>query len=63
MKLTTLGFILFSAAALAQVPKDIVPKLVNIGNGVCVPQTAEVYRPLHGNPPDRKSTRLNSSHT
>ena len=51
MKLTTLGFILFSAAALAQVPKDIVPKLVNIGNGVCVPQTAEVYRPLHGNPP------------
>ena len=33
MKLTTLGFILFSAAALAQVPKDIAPKLVNIGNG------------------------------
>jgi triacylglycerol lipase len=35
----------------AQVPSDIVPKLVAIGRGVCVPETAELYRPLHSNPP------------
>ena len=51
MKLTSLVLFLFSITTLAQVPKDIVPKLVNIGLGVCVPQTAVVYRPLHGNPP------------
>lgn len=51
MKFTTLGFILFSLAAYAQVPADVAKKLINIGDGVCVPQTAQVYRPMHGNPP------------
>jgi hypothetical protein len=35
----------------AQVPPEIAKQLVNIGRGVCVPETAQVYRPLHGNPP------------
>ncbi len=51
MKLTTLGLAFFSAAAFAQVPADVAKKLINIGDGVCVPQTAQVYRPMHGNPP------------
>src|ERR1700758_1124548 len=35
----------------AQVPPDIARQLVEIGRGVCVPQTAKIYRPLHSNPP------------
>jgi acetyl esterase/lipase len=42
---------LFAGAAFAQVPPDIARQLVNVGRGVCVPQTAQLYRPLHGNPP------------
>ena len=37
----------------AQVPPEIAKQLVNIGRGVCVPETAQVYRPLHPNPPYR----------
>jgi len=37
--------------AQAQVPPDIAKKLVEIGRGVCVPETAALYRPLHPNPP------------
>ncbi len=37
--------------AQAQVPPDIAKQLVAIGRGVCVPQTAQLYRPLHSNPP------------
>lgn len=37
--------------ALAQVPPDIAKQLVAIGRGVCVPETAQLYRPLHPNPP------------
>ena len=35
----------------AAVPPDIAKQLVSIGRGVCVPETAQVYRPLHPNPP------------
>ena len=35
----------------AQVPPEITKQLVNIGRGVCVPETAQVYRPLHPSPP------------
>jgi len=35
----------------AQVPPEIAKQLVNIGRGVCVPETAQVYRPLHPSPP------------
>lgn len=51
MKLTLSGILVFACCATAQVPKDIVPKLVNIGRGVCVPETSALYRPLHANPP------------
>jgi hypothetical protein len=37
--------------AQAQVPPDIAKQLVAIGRGVCVPETAQLYRPLHPNPP------------
>lgn len=40
-----------AASAPAQVPPDIAKELVAIGRGVCVPETAEIYRPLHPNPP------------
>jgi triacylglycerol lipase len=33
------------------VPPDIAKQLVEIGRGVCVPETAKVYRSLHPNPP------------
>jgi hypothetical protein len=39
------------ATAAAAVPPDIAKELVNIGRGVCVPETAQVYRPLHPSPP------------
>jgi hypothetical protein len=35
----------------AQVPPEIAKQLVNIGRGVCVPETAQIYRPLHPTPP------------
>jgi len=40
-----------AGVAQAQVPPDIAKTLVAIGRGVCVPETAKVYRPLHPNPP------------
>ncbi len=43
--------VLLAGAAFAQVPPDVAKQLVNIGRGVCVPQTAQVYRPMHPNPP------------
>lgn len=50
---TRLCFAFLAAAGLATaaVPPDIARELVNIGRGVCVPETAQVYRPLHSNPP------------
>ena len=42
----------FAAGTLpAQVPPDIATKLIAIGRGVCVPETAELYAPLHAKPP------------
>jgi hypothetical protein len=45
--------IVIAAAGMAQaeVPPEIAKQLVNIGRGVCVPETAQIYRPLHPNPP------------
>ena len=40
-----------SGMAWAEVPPEIAKQLVNIGKGVCVPETAQIYRPLHPNPP------------
>ena len=37
--------------AQAQVPPEIAQKLIAIGRGVCVPETAQLYRPLHADPP------------
>jgi hypothetical protein len=37
--------------ARAEVPPEIAKQLVAIGRGVCVPETAYLYRPLHPNPP------------
>ena len=37
--------------AQAEVPPEIAKQLVNIGRGVCVPETAQVYGPLHSKPP------------
>ena len=37
--------------AQAEVPPEIAKQLVAIGRGVCVPETAQIYRPLHPNPP------------
>ena len=52
---TTLGLIAISIATLgaaqAAVPPDIAKELINIGRGVCVPETASIYRPLQPNPP------------
>jgi len=35
----------------AQVPPEIAKQLVNIGRGVCVAETAQIYQPLHPKPP------------
>ena len=43
--------LLLVSMAQAQVPPEIAKQLVAIGRGVCVPETAQVYRPLHPNPP------------
>ena len=50
MKFLFAGMLIAGAAG-AQVTPEIAKQLVNIGRGVCVPQTAQVYRPLHPNPP------------
>jgi triacylglycerol lipase len=52
-KLCSLLAIAVAAAGVspAQVPPEIAKQLVAIGRGVCVPETAQVYRPLHPNPP------------
>ena len=42
---------LAATLAWSQVTPTIAKELVNIGRGVCVPETAQVYRPLHPNPP------------
>jgi len=43
----------FAAAGIAQaeVPPQIAKELITIGRGVCVPETAQLYRSLHPNPP------------
>ena len=47
-----IGAAAFAAGTLpAQVPKDIAAKLIAIGRGVCVPETAELYAPLQPKPP------------
>jgi triacylglycerol lipase len=43
--------IAMAGIAPAEVPPDVAKQLVAIGRGVCVPETAQVYRPLHANPP------------
>jgi len=57
MRRETLGIaaILIGAAtaAQAQVPSSIAKELVAIGRGVCPPETAKVYLPLHAGPPYR----------
>jgi hypothetical protein len=45
-------FLLASAGmAQAEVPPEIAKQLITIGRGVCVPETAQLYRPLQPNPP------------
>jgi acetyl esterase/lipase len=47
-----IGAAAFAAGTLAaQVPPDVATKLIAIGRGVCVPETAEVYAPLQPKPP------------
>jgi Carboxylesterase family len=52
-KTVWLGVVAVAAAGMAQaeVPPEIAKQLVIIGRGVCVPETAQLYRPLHPNPP------------
>jgi triacylglycerol lipase len=52
-RILTLAALSAAAGTLAwsQVTPTIAKELVNIGRGVCVPETAQVYRPLHPNPP------------
>ena len=38
-------------AAKAQVPADMAAQLRAIGNGVCVPETAKIYKPLQAKAP------------
>src|SRR5215510_8444247 len=40
-----------SSDMLAQVPKDIATQLRQIGTGVCVPETAKLYKPLQPSEP------------
>jgi len=40
-----------TATAHAQVPLDIAAQLRQIGTGVCVPETAKIYRPLQPTAP------------
>jgi len=52
-KTVWLAAVAIAAAGVAQaeVPPEIAKQLVAIGRGVCVPETAQIYRPLHQNPP------------
>jgi triacylglycerol lipase len=52
-KTLRLGAIAIAATGMAkaQVPPEIAKQLIAIGRGVCVPETAQLYRPLHPNPP------------
>ena len=43
--------LLAAGAAQAQVPPDIAAQLRQIGTGVCVPETAKIYRPLQPTAP------------
>ena len=45
------SFLALAGLASAQVSPDVAKKLINIGRGVCVPETAEVYGPMHPKPP------------
>src|SRR6516164_5806424 len=47
---TAIAFVATTVAQ-AQVPPDVAAKLVEIGKGVCVPQTAKLYAPLQPKPP------------
>lgn len=49
--LLTSATLLASTIAPAQVPPEIAKQLVNIGRGVCVPETAQIYAPLHPKSP------------
>ena len=40
-----------AVVATAQVPPEIAKQLINIGRGVCVPETTQIYKPLHAGPP------------
>jgi Carboxylesterase family len=53
LKPSWLALLLTAAAgsATAQVPPDLAKQIATIGRGVCVPETAQIYRPLHSNPP------------
>ncbi len=52
MRLTLLAITIAAASvAPAQVPPDIARQLAAIGRGVCVGETAPLYRPLHPDPP------------
>ncbi len=54
VRLTTFYLIAVVGAAgwvQAAVPPEMAKELVAIGHGVCVPETAQIYRPLHANPP------------
>src|SRR5262245_49991148 len=49
--LATIGFVIaislmMTATAKAQVPPDVAAKLRELGPGVCVPETAKLYKPL-----------------
>jgi len=43
--------VLSAAVANAQVPADLAAQLRAIGNGVCVAETAKIYKPLHAKAP------------
>lgn len=49
--LLILATVVAAGVVAAAVPPDIAKQLVNIGRGVCVPETTQVYRPLHAGPP------------
>jgi hypothetical protein len=54
LRITPLLFAIAAVAAglaQAQVPPNIAKELITIGRGVCVPETAQLYRPLQPNPP------------
>jgi hypothetical protein len=49
--LLTVMAIAAAGLSAAAVPPDIAKELITIGRGVCVPETAQLYRPLQPNPP------------